>query len=349
MTEYELYHFGIKGMKWGVRRYQNKDGSLTPAGRKRYEDFSSGVKSKSKHRLRLEASYRKLGMSETEAWAAADKRIRTEKILATCAAVTVGTCVAMVANKELRKRIDGVIKAGEGMQRIEMQDTNGKLHDVFYASKGKHDSKRYENLLGFTRQSQAGQAYVMKLEAAADVKVSSQHKAAKLFGDLYKNDDSFRSSVKDMVENNFHGSNRVGNINDLSDKNIKKMYENFNCNLIDCRTKASRPDNVFYNKLKSAGYGAVQDINDMKYSGYRAKNPLIVFDNSGSKIRVKSTEKITENLMDKGIGELRKIRKEAETEKMVEEMLVRGAVLTTGATAYVYISDPYTAETNKQH
>ena len=32
----ELYHYGIKGQKWGVRRYQNKDGSLTPLGKKRY-------------------------------------------------------------------------------------------------------------------------------------------------------------------------------------------------------------------------------------------------------------------------------------------------------------------------
>lgn len=36
MNELELYHYGVKGMKWGVRRYQNKDGSLTNAGKIRY-------------------------------------------------------------------------------------------------------------------------------------------------------------------------------------------------------------------------------------------------------------------------------------------------------------------------
>lgn len=43
MYNNELYHHGIKGMKWGVRRYQNKDGSLTAKGKpmasKKYKKY----------------------------------------------------------------------------------------------------------------------------------------------------------------------------------------------------------------------------------------------------------------------------------------------------------------------
>ena len=42
----EIYHHGIKGQKWGIRRYQNPDGSLTPEGKKRYaKDFYRELKS----------------------------------------------------------------------------------------------------------------------------------------------------------------------------------------------------------------------------------------------------------------------------------------------------------------
>lgn len=45
MDNTELKHHGIKGMRWGVRRYQNKDGSLTAAGKKRYDKELEKIKS----------------------------------------------------------------------------------------------------------------------------------------------------------------------------------------------------------------------------------------------------------------------------------------------------------------
>lgn len=43
-----LEHAGVKGMRWGIRRYQNKDGTLTPAGKKRYARELEKVKKEQK-------------------------------------------------------------------------------------------------------------------------------------------------------------------------------------------------------------------------------------------------------------------------------------------------------------
>lgn len=410
--EYELYHHGVKGMKWGVRRYQRKDGSLTAAGKKRYSDSPSLAKQrsqmesakaaltksskayrseerryryvplandrkrlerarekmesddlryrkaklkydtnkevarikdenvtfqkKSKHRLRLEEQYRQMGMSKAQAEAAANNRIRTEKILAASAAITVAACGAYIANKKIRDRVDRVIKAGESLQRIEGADATGKLQGVFYVSSGKYDAKRYQGLLGATRKTQTGRAYLMDLQASSEVKVASRNNAAKAFGDLYKNDSSFRKSVEDYVGKHFAGINPVSNINNTSDKNIRKMYDNFNSNLIQVRAGGSGADKTFYDKLKSAGYGAVQDINDMKYSGYDTKNPIIVFDNSKNNIMVKGMRDITDTVDKRHMVEHGKMA----AEEFVKSVVPLSAITLTTAAVGTYRSDP---------
>ena len=376
----ELYHYGVLGMKWGVRRYQNQDGSLTNAGRRHYYGDASVArahskyqeavdnrkkaqrngknvkpakdneyrsefeyktkreaarirskniefKKKSKYRQKLEAQYKKLGLSDEDAQAAANRKIRAEKILAASAALTVAACAAYAYSKHHKNKIDGVIKAGEALQRIEMQDTGGKLHEVFYVAKGKHDMNRYKGLLGFQRAQQTGHAYMMKLEAASDIKVASKDKVRKAFGDLLNNDKDFRSS--------FGFGDRS-----FTTREINKLYENFN-RLIVSRSMPQDSVNKFYDKLKSAGYGAIQDVNDMDYSGYKAKNPLIVFDNAGGNISVKSMTEMDQNGMGKEYAkELMKALGEAKVDNLLgkEGLAITGIL--GGAAATSRISDP---------
>ena len=53
-----LQHHGIKGQKWGVRRFQNKDGDLTLAGRKRYDSPSAKKQASKKQASKRQASKR---------------------------------------------------------------------------------------------------------------------------------------------------------------------------------------------------------------------------------------------------------------------------------------------------
>lgn len=51
----ELFHHGKKGQKWGVRRYQNEDGSLTEAGKKRYARDVKGLSKKKRDQYEVDA------------------------------------------------------------------------------------------------------------------------------------------------------------------------------------------------------------------------------------------------------------------------------------------------------
>ena len=95
----ELYHHGVKGMHWGVRRYQNADGSLTPAGAKRYGD--GGVSAKKATRKA------KTEMTDEE------RAARNAKIKKAAVAVGVTALVAAGTYAAVKYNIRATLKLGK--------------------------------------------------------------------------------------------------------------------------------------------------------------------------------------------------------------------------------------------
>lgn len=307
----ELYHHGIKGQRWGIRRFQKKDGSLTPAGKKRYDDgndSSNNVKKKSKYRENLENKYMEKGLTRENAVKAANDKIRTQKILGVVGAVTVAAAGAYLVNRHIKERTDGAIKSGETMQRIEgVKKIFGKdrnLHDSFYITNNSYDNKNYKDAFGNQKKNYYGKAYELQIKAKDDIKIASQKKARDALKELLTNDEFMNNTnIRDFTSD-LRGNHkvdkrilmRVAKGKWVPESTMRKLYDNFNSNLVgkprDSAEKKSR--SMFYDALKKQGYGGVQDINDLKWSLLRGKNPLIIFDKS--KVSVDKIVDITDQM-----------------------------------------------------
>lgn len=97
-----LVHHGIKGQRWGVRRFQNKDGSLTAAGKDRYTSETINAHVHKSHRDKLVQKYESNGLTQKEAEQKADKRRKIEKAIAIGAAVTATALVTYGAYRYVK-------------------------------------------------------------------------------------------------------------------------------------------------------------------------------------------------------------------------------------------------------
>lgn len=137
----DLAHYGVLGMKWGVRRYQNKDGSFNAAGKKRYFSEGSGD------------NYKKLSRSEKRAMAKQEKKEKKEaakterreaiKKAASNVAKTVGPALKDYQEKrkeEAKKFLEEEAAKGPIKDKLEQ-----KLQDRL--DRGEISEKEYDRLM----------------------------------------------------------------------------------------------------------------------------------------------------------------------------------------------------------
>jgi len=370
-TPNELYHYGIKGMKWGVRRFQNKDGSLTKLGRDRYntdvEKAKTGVSKakatykkaltdyykktkgglvydskasdklikaakdlqyakddlsdakvkvkmsrqakKSDRQIKFEQKYKEQGMNQEEAELAAYKRVRTEKIIAVTAGMTITAAAAYVAYKHYDNNVDKIIKSGKTLQNISTNSNKG-VSDAFYASMNKIDNAKYRGIYGQQLKNWSINApvYETKIGVDSGLKIASKKSATQALSELVKSDKTYSEKLKTHL-NNLYGSMATPKQNEVIKRGLKSLnsgkvdshvYEALNLGLVDHSPTGQTISKGFYDLLKSKGYDGIKDINDSKYSGYKSVNPLLIF-NGASKTSVKSIREVGEREVKKNL------------------------------------------------
>ena len=154
MDNKELYHWGVKGMKWGVRRYQNSDGSLTPAGKKRYnKDYESQAKNMSDSELRSQINRMNLERRYMDLSKSGKSRV-TDTLDTTGKAANLGSNVNQLrSNKHSLKDLNGKDQGFISKSNIAGQSLNAISKSAQAASKvsdvvaKKADAKRSRKAL----------------------------------------------------------------------------------------------------------------------------------------------------------------------------------------------------------
>lgn len=125
MDNNTLAHWGIKGMKWGVRRYQNADGSLTPAGKKRYDrDIRENNAKKKDNRINIDGP-------DPQRWVKEDLS-RSKNVVDSISSATNKAASAIENAPRKQKRMDlSKMSDQELRARIERERLERNYNDMF--------------------------------------------------------------------------------------------------------------------------------------------------------------------------------------------------------------------------
>lgn len=286
-------HYGVKGMKWGVRRYQYADGTLTPSGIKRYRNGSSNSSSKSIASMKVKDLINKTRTQLTG-----------------------------------RQYADTFLAKGTTFARI--QTSKEFENFAFYATYKKADMDKYLGLFGKNLSSRAEadarraektanasgseedltkvkelrdkanntKVYQLKLDTVKKLKVPSDENASHITANLLKEKefkDNLVASIQDSKDKMKRPTQQILFNQALKavDKSPDKMtnsekvaiYKAFNLSLVNHNQQEIAAQGRFYDELKKKGYNALLDYNDKDYSSYHAKRPMIVFDTDSVKLQ----------------------------------------------------------------
>lgn len=202
----ELYHWGIKGQKWGVRRYQNKDGSLTPAGKKRLakelkRDYKRNYSSSQPYRT--SDTYKKKVKNEVNKVITDDDKRRIKDALDTFKTARKST---ENARNELHKL---ATKYAEESYRQEMSTNGdkydspalrGKLKEFYEIEVGypKAEKERPDLVSTIAEADKTWYGYKNECAKVAD-KVLDNYGGTTLYSDKYGNRLTIRETVNDAV------------------------------------------------------------------------------------------------------------------------------------------------------
>lgn len=320
---YFISHHGIKGQKWGIRRFQNFDMTWTPEGKIRYGRHGE------------HAAYQGRPQSYISQKSTAYLKNTTSKVKRT--GKTVGNSLiknikGSKANFDTyvlgRNEVDRYLKAGIKFSRVQTTDQFENF-GAYYATYKKSDVDRYIGLFGknlrsraartakvngeskeFIRQEAHKNIYQLKLKTKNDIKVASDKNASKVMNGLLKNKE-FKHDLVRSIDHTSKGMRRSQqqrvfidakhalkkDAKDRTDKDKMAIYKAFNLSLTNHESFENNTQKAFYKAMRNKGYGAISDLNDKYYSSYHAKNPMIVFGDK-SNTTVDSVRTIGDKEMD---------------------------------------------------